>query len=52
MKFLDNFFHGSSDNSSEDMTGGAANLSDSDFTEDDDFFMDIESWGERIGSSK
>ncbi len=51
--FFDKFFKHKDDNS--EMSGGAANLNiedraltEADFSEDDDFFVDIESWGERI----
>ena len=47
-----NFFSNNND-SQEDLTGAAApineeSLTNADFAEDDDFFIDIESWGERI----
>lgn len=54
MKF--NWFFGKNNNNNNndgDTTGGAANidsnaLTDADFSADEDFFIDIESWGERI----
>ena len=52
MKF--NWFFGKNNNNG-DTTGGAANvdvdaLTDADFAGDEDFFLDIESWGERIAA--
>ena len=55
MKF--NWFFGKNNNNNNDgdTTGGAANidsnaLTDADFSADEDFFIDIESWGERIAA--
>jgi len=55
MKFFDKFFSNNGSNSDgssneQDMTGGAADINNSDLN-DDDLFLDIESWGERISKS-
>lgn len=47
-----NFFNMFKENENNE-TGAAANidpssLADADFSDDNDFFVDIESWGERI----